>query len=339
MGRKENCYGSTQSNTKLPKPDVKVKEKIVKAEVVEDHIEKIQDLKSYKQHDDKISTLLFETTNTVGTLKTCKEIMGSNDDEDMKGFNCELKTEFECVHNLNVRDLDYGLISKMIIKNKIKFSMANKDAIFITIDKLRVADKEYTTRCFGSWVDRWEYGRHVKNYKGFRVDVKRKSIEDKVLRKKMFEVDEALDIKNSRAISFQVRGIHVDVTKVNAVRDWSSTKTLPEELYANDEDFGNTGMELETKQHRDCDDESRPEEQQHLVVPCSDEEIVKFPTQLATTEIKGEDGSNLEEFSNVLTVEEADITRPIMEVQDEPLMMLGSGPNIIKEDFSNDLDG
>ncbi|GJW50002.1 hypothetical protein Tco_0091353 [Tanacetum coccineum] len=49
----------------LPKPEVKIKEKIVKAEVVEDHIEKIQDLQSYKQHDDNISTLSFGTTNKV----------------------------------------------------------------------------------------------------------------------------------------------------------------------------------------------------------------------------------------------------------------------------------
>ncbi|GKE89073.1 hypothetical protein Tco_1566548, partial [Tanacetum coccineum] len=72
---------------KLPKPEIKVEEKIVKAEVVEDHNKKIQDLQSYKQHDDKISTLLFETTNKVGTLKICEEFMGSNDDEDVKGFN------------------------------------------------------------------------------------------------------------------------------------------------------------------------------------------------------------------------------------------------------------
>ncbi|GJS97980.1 hypothetical protein Tco_0819150 [Tanacetum coccineum] len=89
---------------------------------------------------------------------------------------------------------------------------------------------------------------------------------------------------------------------------------------------------------KDCVDGSRPEEQ-HLVVPCSDEEIVKFSTQHVTTEISGEDGSYLDEFLNVLTVEEVDITGPIMAVEDEPLMMLGSGPNIIKKDFSNDLDG
>ncbi|GJX19628.1 hypothetical protein Tco_0222305 [Tanacetum coccineum] len=119
---------------KLPKPEIKVEEKIVKAEVVEDHIKKIQDLQSYKQHDDKISTLLFETTNKVGTLKICEEFMGSNDDEDVK---------------------------------------------------------------------------------------------DKV-RREVFNVDEALDIENSRASSFQVRRIHVDETKVNAIRDWSSPKTLLE---------------------------------------------------------------------------------------------------------------
>ncbi|GJZ38037.1 transposon ty3-I gag-pol polyprotein [Tanacetum coccineum] len=79
---------------------------------------------------------------------------------------------------------------------------------------------------FGSWIDPWEYGRRVKKYKGFRVDVKRKSIKDKV-RREVFEVDEALAIKNSRASSFQVRGNHVDETKVNAVRDWASPKILP----------------------------------------------------------------------------------------------------------------
>ncbi|GKC09977.1 putative CCCH-type zinc finger family protein [Tanacetum coccineum] len=172
----------------LPKLKVKVEEKIVKAKVVNEHIEKIKDLQSYKQHDDKISTLLCETTNNVGTLKTCEEIMGFNDDEDVKGFNCELKTDSECVYDLNVRDLDYGLIFRMMIKNQYKFSMANKEAIFITIENLRVIDREHTTRCFGSWIDRWEYGRRIKKYKGFRVDVKGKSIEDKVRLEKIKEL-------------------------------------------------------------------------------------------------------------------------------------------------------
>ncbi|GKD42111.1 hypothetical protein Tco_1266756 [Tanacetum coccineum] len=123
----------------LPKPEVKVKENIVKAEVVDEHIEKIQDLQSYKQHDDNLSTLSFGTTNKVGTLKTCEEIIGFNDDEDVKGFNCELKMDF------NVHDLDYGLILRMRMKNQINFSLANKEAIFITIENLRGVDKEHTT--------------------------------------------------------------------------------------------------------------------------------------------------------------------------------------------------
>ncbi|GJW18351.1 hypothetical protein Tco_0025787 [Tanacetum coccineum] len=102
---------------KIVKAEVKVEEKIVKVEVVEDHIEKIKDLQNYKQHDDKISTLLFETTNKVG----------------------------------------------------------------------------------------------------FRVDVKRKSIKDKV-RRGVFDVDEALDIENSRASSFQIGWIKKGPTlKVNDI--------------------------------------------------------------------------------------------------------------------------
>nr|GEU93090.1 pentatricopeptide repeat-containing protein At4g21065-like [Tanacetum cinerariifolium] len=113
----------------LLKHEVKVEEKIVKSEVFEDQIEKFQNLQSYKQHDDNISPLSFGTTNKVGTLKNCEEIMGFSDDEDV-------------------------------------------------IDKVR--------------------------------------------REKVFDVDEAIDIENSRASSFQVRGIHVDECKVNAVRDWPS---------------------------------------------------------------------------------------------------------------------
>ncbi|GKC42559.1 hypothetical protein Tco_1060281, partial [Tanacetum coccineum] len=113
----------------LPKPEVKGEKKIVKAEVVEDHIEKIQDLQSYKQHDDNISTLSFGTMNKVDTLKTCEEIKGFNDDEDVK------------------------------------------------VSLIRSTHPDI----FGSWIDPWEYGRRVKKYEGFRVDVKSKSIKDKVV--------------------------------------------------------------------------------------------------------------------------------------------------------------
>ncbi|GJX82150.1 hypothetical protein Tco_0331631 [Tanacetum coccineum] len=157
----------------LPKPEVKVEEKIVKTEVVHEHIEKIQDLRNYKIHDDQNLTLLFERTNKVGTSTTCEEVTGFNDYGDVKGFNFELKTDFECVHNLNIRDLDYGLILRM--------RSTQPDVL-----------------------------GH-----GFRVDVKRKSIEDKV-RHEVFEVDESLAIKNSRASYFQVKRTHVNWSRSRA---------------------------------------------------------------------------------------------------------------------------
>nr|GEW15777.1 extracellular solute-binding protein, family 3 [Tanacetum cinerariifolium] len=58
----------------------------------------------------------------------------------------------------------------------------------------------------------------LKKYEGFRVDVKCKSIEDKVRCEKVLEVDGAFNIENSRASSFQVRGINVDETKGLALK-------------------------------------------------------------------------------------------------------------------------
>ncbi|GJT40561.1 hypothetical protein Tco_0940426 [Tanacetum coccineum] len=132
----------------------------------------------------------------------------------------------------------------------------------------------------------------------------------------------------SRAAGGSIESIN-DVTKgrTEKLRDLKRAQEASEDIISN-----STSQISVTK---DCDDGSRLEE--HLVVPCSNGEIVKYPTQPVTTEISREDGSNFE--IDVLTVEEADITGLIMAVEDEPLMMLGSHPHIIKEDFSNDLDG
>ncbi|GKB75883.1 hypothetical protein Tco_0942778 [Tanacetum coccineum] len=72
-----------------------------------------------------------------------------------------------------------------------------------------------------------EDSEKIQDLQSFPVDVARESINDKVHRE-VFDVDEALDIENSRASSFQVRGIHVDETKVNEVWVWSLPKTLLE---------------------------------------------------------------------------------------------------------------
>ncbi|GKE60239.1 hypothetical protein Tco_1510606, partial [Tanacetum coccineum] len=157
----------------------------------------------------------------VDDIDECHILLGRH-------WRCEVNGKYDFKKISTFSHGKEGELLWMIIKNHIQFSIVNKEAIFITIKNLVVANKEHTTRCFGSWIDHWEYGRCIKKYEGFRVDVKRKSIEDKVRREKVFEVDEALNIENSRASSFQVRGINVDETKVNAVQDWSSLKILPE---------------------------------------------------------------------------------------------------------------
>ncbi|GJX62888.1 hypothetical protein Tco_0295788 [Tanacetum coccineum] len=147
----------------------------------EDQVEKIQDLLSCEQHEDKISTLVLETTNNVDVWMNCVEKdVDSKVEEDMNGFHYELNMNSECVNDLNVCDFDYGLIINMIAINPLRFSN----------------DRNESTK---------ECERRLKKDEGSRVDVKHKSTQNKVFREKMFEVDESLDSENSRVSYFQVR--------------------------------------------------------------------------------------------------------------------------------------
>nr|GEU31878.1 ribonuclease H-like domain-containing protein [Tanacetum cinerariifolium] len=386
----------------LPKLRVKVEENIMKAEAVDELNEKIQDLQNYKQHDDKISNLLFETTNKVDTLKNYEEIIGFNDDEDVKGFNCELKTDFECIYNLNFRDLDYGCVNNYggfrvdvkhkSIKDKICREVFEVDEALaienpradsfqvreIHVDKTNINKSRRTiamlslgvispktkleNKTLVTLVASPKEFQAERKETGVSYDLNVKGIEDVMKNAIWMVIKPLLDefgkivtddtpdaLPPLRNIQHQInlsRKTTLLVSISNEVLGFESIK----ELYANDEDFGNTWMELKTKQHRDeflvldgdllkdCDDGSRLEEQ-HLVVSCSDKETIKFLTQPAVIKISREDGSNLEDFLNVLIMKEVDITEPIMTAKNEPLMMLGSGLNIIKEDFSNNLDG
>ncbi|GJS13852.1 RNA-directed DNA polymerase [Tanacetum coccineum] len=125
----------------LSNPEVKVQEKIVKAEVVDDHIEKIQDLQSYKQHDDNISTLSFRTTNKLGTLKTCEEIMGFNDDEDVKAKVSAVRDwsspkTLPDVRNNKVADA----LSR---KTTLLVSISNEVVGFNSIQELYASDEDF----------------------------------------------------------------------------------------------------------------------------------------------------------------------------------------------------
>ncbi|GJV16353.1 RNA-directed DNA polymerase, eukaryota [Tanacetum coccineum] len=90
-----------EERPKLSKPEVTVEEKMLKVEVVEKHVEKIQDIQICDKHVNEISTLVLKTAKEVGVLKTCdEEVSGSKIDEDVKGFHCEQKTDFECIYDV-----------------------------------------------------------------------------------------------------------------------------------------------------------------------------------------------------------------------------------------------
>ncbi|GJU05162.1 RNA-directed DNA polymerase [Tanacetum coccineum] len=81
--------------------EVNVKEKIVKAEVVDEHVEKVQDLQSYKQHDDKISTLLFGTRYKVADALSRHTTLLMSISNEVVGFDSitELYASDEDFHN------------------------------------------------------------------------------------------------------------------------------------------------------------------------------------------------------------------------------------------------
>nr|GEW11819.1 RNA-directed DNA polymerase [Tanacetum cinerariifolium] len=135
----------------------------------------------------------------------------------------------------------------------LQFALTNIYLFFQNFTITGVVDREHTTRCFGSWIDRWEYGRRVINYEGFRVDVKHKSIKDKV-RREVSRLMKPLILrtrgrvlsKNNKVADALSRKTTLLVSISNDVLGSDSIK----ELYASDKYFRNTWMELETKQHR-----------------------------------------------------------------------------------------
>ncbi|GKB18195.1 hypothetical protein Tco_0852118 [Tanacetum coccineum] len=183
----------------------------MKAEVVEDHIEKIQDLQSYKQHDDKISTLLFQTTNKVDTLKTSEEVMGFNDDENVKDLTIQPNTTPSHLILVIKKGLALKVTEICVVSPKKKL----ESKILVTL----VASPK-------------EFSKVESKKSGVFIYAK---IQDALppLRNIQHQID--LSRKTTLLVSIS-----------NEVLGFDSIK----KLYACDEDFGNIWMELETKQYR-----------------------------------------------------------------------------------------
>ena len=123
---KKIAMAPSEVKPQLSKLEVIVEDKILKDEIVEEYVEKVQESNVTSQHEDKISTLVLETTKEVGVLNTCdEEVAGSKVDVDVKNLENEA-TKSLVVKGTQVCDFDCGFILNMIIKNLIKFSMTTK---------------------------------------------------------------------------------------------------------------------------------------------------------------------------------------------------------------------
>nr|GEV41235.1 transposon Ty3-I Gag-Pol polyprotein [Tanacetum cinerariifolium] len=290
--------------SQLPKPEVKVEKKIVKDEVVDEHIEKIQTLQSYKQHDDNISTLSFGTTYKVGTLKTCEKIMGFNDDEDVKdkvrhevfeidealAIEGSRASSFQVMENhvdetKGEDELEYvepldgaaeqvtyvvqrtlcspkigrikkGLALKVTEICKVPLTMRKHYNELVTCDTklenktlvtLVSSAKEFQTERKETGVS---YALVVKGVKDVMENAISAVIKPLLAEFGKIVTDDTLDaLLPLRNIQHQIdlsRNTTLLVSISSEVLGFSSIK----ELYASDEDFRNTWMELPTKQHQ-----------------------------------------------------------------------------------------
>ncbi|GJX53242.1 hypothetical protein Tco_0281611 [Tanacetum coccineum] len=145
--------------------------------------------------------------------------------------------------------------------------------------------------------------------------------------------EELIDLLKKYAIS---------IGRAKEVEEWEKWRDLKRAQEASEDIISNPKSQIFVIE--DCDDGSRKEE--HLVVPCSDKEIVKFPTQPATTEKSSEDGGNLEELILMSAMDKGDFTRPILAVKedfgqkliddlDEILIVLESYGMINKNEFAD----
>ncbi|GKD03634.1 hypothetical protein Tco_1178608 [Tanacetum coccineum] len=151
------------------------------------------------------------------------------------------------------------------------------------------------------------------------------------------EAMRAESARNREEIIYLLKKYAISIGRAKVVEEWEKWRDLKRAQEASEYTISNFKSQIFITE--DCDDGSR------LVVACSDEEIVKSPTQLAITEKSSEDGGNLEELILTSAVDKGDFTGPILAVKedlgqkltddlDEPLMVLESDGMINKNEFA-----
>ncbi|PWA57829.1 hypothetical protein CTI12_AA275620 [Artemisia annua] len=112
-----------------------------------------------------------------------------------------------------------------------------------------------------------------------------------------------------------LKKLAISMGRAKEVEEWEKWRDLNRAQEASENIISNPKSQIFVNE--DCEDGSTPEE--NLVVTCSNEEIVKYPTQptTTTTKISGEDGGILEELMVTLVVEKTDFTRPILAANED----------------------
>ena len=141
--------------------EVKNENKLLKTEVVEEHVEDIKELQLCKQHEDKIATLV--ETKEVVVLKNCEDkVLGFKDEERVEGLKIgEVNQDFGM--DLNEKKTD----KVRYLKHLKVYNYSSSKSIYPKSSKMIsfLKKEDYlglTNRRSGSYVDLWECGKRVK---------------------------------------------------------------------------------------------------------------------------------------------------------------------------------
>ncbi|GJQ97121.1 hypothetical protein Tco_0008260 [Tanacetum coccineum] len=190
LGRKEIAMIPSEKKSQVPKAEVKLEENILKTKVVEDDVEKIQDLHICEQHDNKVSTLVLETTKEVSVLKSCEDVVGSKNNEELKICNCDLNTNPH--------------------QHRLSIPRTRGRVLFEKRRMMKGGDKEIYSVLCGSWGRREEM-----NERNSRDNVKRKATKDEFVVRRCSSEKATLEVKAFASLSCSGHGTRTRAQQLN----------------------------------------------------------------------------------------------------------------------------